>query len=258
MNVFITNFGFLFLIFSLLIGCGIKKSPVPLPYPEFTVKRIGDRIYLIPKTGDIKPEGFVKKGDLFVRIDSSPFCFKVTHRLGRSVMRCVEGARGEPPSVSITDLGEEVGINLGGYRLFRFYSVSGGDITLPHFLEAGEGEVRLKKSLKSMKVAITGVLGSVESEPAYIEIPAKEVPSPAPPEDLRLIVRGGILYLYWWHREENIRGFIIRKNGMTITGRPIRSYVFSEPAPEEETTYEVIAINRFGKESEPARITYKP
>ena len=258
MGIILKRFGLLILIFMYILGCGIKKYPVPPPYPEFTIKRIGDKVYLIPETKGIKPEGFVKKGDMFVRIESDPFCFKVTHELGRSVMRCVEGAKGEPPYARVMDLGEEAGIQLSGYRSFRFYRVSGGDIILPHFLETEGGEVRLKKSIKGMRVAITGVLSGVESEPAYVEIPAKEIPPPQPPEDLRLMVRGSTLYLYWWHRDEDILGFIIRKNGMTLTDKPIRSYVFSEPAPEKETTYEVIAVNRFGKESQPARITYRP
>ncbi len=258
MGIILKGSGLLIFIFVYILGCGIKKYPVPLPYPEFTIKRIGDKVYLIPETKGIKPEGFVKKGNIFMRIEGDPFCFKVTHELGRSVMRCVEGAKGEPPSVRVTDLGEEVDLRLGGYNSFRLYRVSGGDIILPHFLETDEGEVRLKKSTKGMRVAISGVLKGVESEPAYVEVPAKEILPPPSPEDLRLIVREGTLYLYWWHKDEDILGFIIRKNGMTVTDRPIRSYVFSEPTPEEETTYEVIAVNRFGKESLPAKITYRP
>lgn len=249
---------FFFLIFLISFGCGIKKDPVPLPKPDFEIKRIGEKVYLIPGKDVVKAEGFLRKGRYFFRIDSKAFCFKVYHRLGRSVRACVDEALRDSPEITQEITEEGLKLNLSGFVRYRIYSVaSGGELIPERSKEVRKQSVFLPRRFKDYEIAVTGVLGSVESDPVYIRIPSREPPTPIPPEDVRIIKKEGKVVLYWSHPEDEVL-FEVYRNGALLTPSPIRVMVFSEDDPGKPTVYEIVAVNRFGKKSLPARVFYRP
>jgi hypothetical protein len=252
------KFVFLFLLSSVIVGCGIKKPPQPLPEPSFEVKRIGKVVYIIPLQKGISAEGFLKKGDFLIRIDGRSFCFNVRHPLGKKKEACVPPAGGEKPSVALELAEDRVILNLRGYGSYRIYPVQEDGFLIPREIKEIKGtKAVLDRRFKDYKVAITGVMPGRESSPLVIEVLSRDPPVPEPPRDLQLVRRGQKIYLYWWHGEENLT-FMVLRNGELLTKEPIRTNAFSDKAPQEETLYEVIAINRFNVKSPPARIIYKP
>ena len=246
------------LILLISFGCGIKKDPVPLPKPDFEVKRIGEKVYLIPDKDVVKAEGFIRKGKYFFRIDSKAFCFRVYHRLGRSARACVEEAPGESLKIFQEITEDGLIINLSGFERYRIYKVSDkGELIPESSREVRKQSVLLERRYNDYEVAITGVTGSVESEPVFIKVPSKEPPTPSPPQEVKIIKKEGKVVLYWSHPEEDVL-FEVYRDGALRTPSPIRVTVFAEEDPGEPAVYEIVAVNRFGKKSLPARVFYRP
>jgi len=217
------------LIFAIFSGCGIKKDPVPLPKPAFEVRRIGEKVYLIPGKEVFKAEGFLRRGKYFLRIDSKAFCFRVHHRLGRSASACVEEALRERPLLSQELTEDSVILNLQGFERYRIYRVTGeGNLILEDFKEVRGNRAVMKREFKDYQVAVTGVRGSLESEPLLVKVPYEEV------------------------------SFEVYRNGKLLTAKPIMATVFIEKKPDEPAVYEIVAINKFGQRSVSARVFYRP
>ena len=238
-----------------LFSCGIKRDPKPPPLPDFDLYRIGSYIYLVPRSGEITPEGFRRKDFYFVREESGRVCFTVRQRGGKEVLRCVGEAVKLKPGVEVRIEPERVLILGRQGGRFRLYPYRGELIPKP-VAEFGE-RTELKRDFRERVYALTEVIGSVESEPLLIRVPPLEPPAPPKPEHLRITVRDGKLYLYWWVEGE-VEGFLVFRNGQLLTGEPIRSNVFIDDLPEGEVVYRVISVNRFGKRSQPAVIRYRP
>ncbi len=252
-KVFLPVLNFLF-----LTSCGIKKEPKPLPEPEYKLLRLGSYIYVIPKKGGINVEGFDKFHNFFVKKNPLNICFKVKHVEGKIKLECVEKAITEVPPYSLEITEEEVVVRLlkeGEYKLYRVETVP-----IPTSgMKVNCCEVRMKREFMPKKVALTRVVGNRESQPAIIEVPPKAPPEPSPPEKGGYKLRGKNLYIYWWMKEDRgVTGFFVYKNGRRITPEPITANVFRDEAPSEPTVYEVRSVNKFGVESKPLKILYKP
>lgn len=252
------KFAFFLLILTISYGCGIKKEPVPIPKPSYEIKRIGEKVYLIPDKDVVKAEGFVKKGKYFIRIDSKAFCFRVYHRLGRSQRSCVDEAFRDLPRIVREISEDELALKLFGFDHYRIYRVSEeGQLIPDSFMEIKKQTTFLNRRFSDYVVAVTGVRGSVESDPVFIKVPSKEPPTPVPPQEVKTVLKGQKIVLYWTHTDEDVV-FEVYRNGVLLTPRPIRVTVFSERAPDKPAVYEIVAVNRFGKKSLPARIFYRP
>jgi len=240
----------------LTLSCGIKRPPKPLSPPEYEVRRIGSKVYLIPKTKDIVAEGFVSKNGFFLREDPNSFCFGVRSSQGKEVRSCVGEAKVERPSFEVRVGEEDVEVLLeeGTYRLYPYRE---GELVPEQQGEVRGGRVELRREFRERKVWITKVIGDVESEPALITVPPIQPPQPKPPEDLIYMVRGEKIYLYWWTGEENVRS-LVYKNGKLLTQEPILRNYFVDDLPREETLYEIVLVNEMGGRSEPGKIIYRP
>jgi hypothetical protein len=246
--------GFIALIFMFSGGCGIKKPPKPPPYPEFQVKRIGDLVYVITADENVVVEGFEKgRGFWFTRREEK-FCFKVSHRRGKTVLRCVGASPRGRPRVQVDLREDRVLIRAKGFGLYRIYPV--GETLIPVQVAEFRDTLILKRERRTRRFGITGVLRNAETEPVLVEVPPLEPPAPEPPEDLSYTVRGNRIILFW-RGGEGLR-YLVYRNGSLVTREPIRANVFVDRLPTSETVYEVVAINRFGKRSEPAVILYRP
>ncbi len=255
MNCPILKRCFIFLNLTLFLSCGVKSDVKPLPEPEYEVLRIGEMVYLIPKNREVMPEGFRKEDGFFLRRERKKFCFEVKHVEGKSELACVGRAVEEKPSVELRLTREEAVLlfkDPGRYRIYPFR----GELIPRRISEVKGDRAVLKRGYKPYKVAVTKVINGSESPPVIVEIAPREPPKPSRPEGLKLVVRGGKLYLYWWS-EEDVR-FLVYKNGELVTPEPTVQNVFVDDLPREKTTYEIRAVNEFGVKSEPVRIIYKP
>ena len=245
---------FFSLILFLIEACGIKRPPKPPPYPEFQVRRIGGYVYLLTQDRDVVPEGFEKLGNFWVVKRQERFCFEVSHRRGRSVMRCVEEAPKGKPKVKIEVYEERVLLRLKGYKLYRVYRFEGYLVPVP--VAESKGTVTLRRGEKRKVFAVTGVMGNRETEPVLIEVPPLQLPKPKPPEDLSYTVRGKRIVLFW-RGEEGLK-YLVYRNGELLTSEPIISNVFIDKLPPPGTVYRVVSVDERGERSEPAEIVYRP
>jgi hypothetical protein len=254
---FILNLALPILTALLVATCGIKKDPEPLPKPKYKVLRVGSTVFLIPRNGDIYVEGFHKRDGFFEKLDPKAFCFRVKHRAGAEELVCVDKATSHVPKIELRDEGDAVVLSFGRKGTYRVRPYRDGIV--PRLIyEVRNSQLKLKKRYEPYKVAITEVIGRVESEPVVVEVPAKEPPVPPKPVDLKVVVKGGKLYLFWWSNSEDIVGFLVFKNGKQITPKPIVQNYFVDTLPDERTLYEVVSVNRFGVRSEPASTFYSP
>jgi len=183
-------------------------------------------------------------------------CFRVRHAEGKSVLQCVDRASEYIPEVARRKEDKELVLEMereGVYRVYPYES----RIVPSRIGEFKGREVRLKRGFKPYKVAITMVVGRVESKPLIIEVPPIEPPKPPPPSALKFIKKEGKLYLYWSHPDEGVR-FEVYRNGQLLTQEAIIQNLYVDNVPERETLYEVIAVSEDGARSEPARVIYKP
>ncbi len=245
-------FMFLSLMFS--GGCGIKKPPKPPPYPEFQVKRIGDLVYVITSDREVVVEGFVKGEGFWYRREAGKFCFKVSHRRGRSVLSCVEGKVSGMPEVEMRVLDDRVVITARGFKSYRVYPVK--EMLIPKEVGGFENKIVLKRGYKMKRYGITGVVRGAETEPVIVEVPPLEPPVPEPPRDLSYTVRGKRIFIFWKGEEEV--SYLVYRGDKLLTPRPIRANIFVDEIPPPGTIYRVVAVNRFGKRSKPAVIVYRP
>ncbi len=236
------------------VGCGIKKPPKPPPYPHVQVKRLGDIVYVLTPDKDVVVEGFERKKGFWYKVSGEKFCFKVSHKRGRTALRCVEDAPEEKPDVEVRILKEKVFIKAKGFRRYRIYRAE--EIPLPPHMLEFEGETYVRRDLREVKLAITGVVNGSETEPVFVRIPPVEPPSPEPPQDLSYTVRNGKIVLFW-RGEEEIR-YLVYRNNTLLTEKPIRTNLFIDNLPPPGTVYRVVAVNRFGVRSKPAEIVYRP
>lgn len=242
---------------SLIFSCGVKGPPKPIPPPEYELRRIGTKVFLIPKTQGLRAEGFVSEGDLLVREDPSRFCFTVYSPGTRRVMACVEEAKGVEPNFRLELREDRVEVLLDEEGRYRVYPYIGGRLH-PKVLKEVEGrKIELERGREEKVFAITKVLGKVESEPVLVRVPTLEPPRPKPPREVRYLVKGGRIYLYWWS-EEDEAGFLVYRNGKLLTPRPIKRNYFVDDLPVEGAVYEIVSVNEAGGRSEPARIVYRP
>ncbi len=248
---------FLLLKFGLILSCGIKKPPKPLPPPEYELKRIGSKVYLIPKIKGLKAEGFVPIDGFLVRDDPSRFCFKVSSPKGREVLSCVEEAGAGRPSLEVEVKNDRVEIIAKEVGTYRLYPYRDGKLIPKPLAEVRGRKMEIERGLKPKIVGVTKVMGRVESEPTIVEIPPVEPLRPAPPEDVRYVVRGDKLFLYWWGPDDEVR-FLVYRNGKLLTPEPIVSNYYVDELPKRETVYEIVSVNSAGAKSEPARIVYRP
>lgn len=239
-------------------GCGIKKPPSPLPEPRYSVKRIGDVTYVLPRKEGVSAQGFIKKGNYLMRIDGRSFCFRVRHKLGKKRKECVPPAGGEPPEV-ITEVSEDsVILHLDGYGAYRIYPLDDEGFVVPKpIMEVKDKRASIERKFSDYRVAITGVINGSESFPRIIEVIAREPPVPEPPTDPRIVSKKGRIYIYWWHGDEDV-SFEVLMDGSLLTPTPIRENVFSLPDPGREVTFEIRAVNKYGRKSEPVKVNYKP
>ncbi|WP_457601163.1 hypothetical protein [Hydrogenivirga sp.] len=240
----------------LLLSCGIKTDVEPLPKPDYSLKRVGEFVYVIPKDAKVIPEGFQRRGKFFIKRNRDRFCFKVRHLEGREELACVKEAQEFKPSLR-TELSEsELTVLFDTPGLYRVYPYKDSLIPLP-LKEVKDKKVSLERLYKPYRVAITRVVGSVETSPRILEVPPRKPPPPPKPESLRLAVKGGKVYLYWWSEEEGLR-FLVYRDGKLLTEEPVFQNVFVDTLPEGKALYEVRAVNKFGAVSEPARVIYRP
>ncbi len=243
--------------FIFLASCGIKKDPKPLPEPKYKVLRIGYYVFVIPKTSGITVEGFKKANGFFVKEAKGRFCFKVKHREGKVRMSCVEEAPPVKPSYKVELFDDRLVAVLdkpGTYKVYEFR-----EFPIPTSAKVFEGrKIKLKRSFKPQKVAITKVLSEGESQPVVLEIPPKAPPKPPKPEEGRYVVKKDRIYLYWWLDSEDVVGFVVYRDGIKLTPKPIVGNIFSEKAPMQKVIYRVHSVNRFGVESDPLIIRYRP
>ncbi|MDQ7038468.1 MAG: hypothetical protein Q9N26_04640 [Aquificota bacterium] len=237
-----------------LESCGVKKPPKPPPYPEFQVKRIGDLVYVIPKGREVVVKGFVKGEGFWYRKEEGRFCFKVSHRRGRSVLSCVEGKVTGKPEVEVRVLEDRVVIRARGFEGYRVYPVM--DELIPIEVARFRNETTLRREHTLRRYGITGVVRGAETEPVIVEVPPLEPPVPDPPEDLSYTVRGNRIVIFWrW--EEGV-SYLVYRGDKLLTEKPIKTNVFVDDLPPRVTVYRVVAVNRFGKRSRPAVIVYRP
>ena len=241
---------------GLILSCGIKKPPKPVLPPKYELKRIGSKVFLIPKTKALKAEGFVPVNGLLLKEDPSRFCFKVSGPQGKEVLSCVEEAVKVRPKAEAKVVEDKVEVLMADKGTYRVYAYKGGELVPKPVMEFSGNRIELKRDYKEKIFGITKVIGKVESEPVVVKIPPLEPPEPEPPEDLRYIVRGGKLYIYWSGGDD--LSFLVYRNGKLLTSEPIVRNYFVDKLPEAETVYEVVSVNRLGGKSKPVRIVYRP
>ncbi len=251
-----TGISLVLILFSSL-SCGIKKPPEPLPEPQYILLRIGAYVYVIPEKGRLIVDGFQKIDDFFVKRLPYANCFVVKHPLGKERRECVQDAWMEKPSYRVHLHEESVQIVLEEGRAYRLYDFD--EVPLPHTRrDIACCRLSLRRDFTPKRVAITVVSEGVESEPAIVEIPPKKPPKPPKPTRGGYKLLGETLYLFWWADSEDIKGFIVYRNGTKLTPKPIRSNYYREPAPKEVTLYRVFSVNEFGTMSDPLIIHYRP
>jgi len=243
----------IFLIPLVCTSCGVKRDPQPLPLPEFDLLRIGSRIYVVPRKGEILPEGFERRDSFFIRQEAGRVCFTVRRLEGGKVLSCVQEAVREKPKLEVRVESERVLVLSKGR--FRVYPYRGELVPRP--LKEFTDSLVLERGFEEKVYAVTQITGSVESPPVLIRVPPKEPPTPPPPKDLSFAVRGGKIYIYW-RSEGEVEGFLVYRNGRLLTQKPVKSHVFAENLPAGEAVYEVVSVNRFGRKSKPATIHYRP
>jgi len=256
MGDWLLRFLFLFLNFCFIYACGIKRDPKPLPLPEFSLRRIGTYVYLIPKGKGVHAEGFFGERDFMFRLEKRNFCFRVWREKGRERNVCVEGAYTYRPKAELLLEKDRLIVRLSRSDRYRIYPYT--DRLIPKPIEEFVGsEVSLPREYSSKRYAITEVKGSVESEPLIVEVPAKIPPKPPKPEGVSYVKRGEKIYIYWF-MQKDVKGYIVYRNGKLLTPEPILRNVFIDKEPEELTRYEIVSVNEFGVRSDPAVLIYKP
>ena len=106
---------------SLIFSCGVKSPPKPVPPPEYELRRVGTKVFLIPKNRGIKAEGFVPVEGFLIREDPSRFCFRVYSPGRRQVMACVEEAVEGEPTFGLRIEEDRVEVLLDEDGLYRVY-----------------------------------------------------------------------------------------------------------------------------------------
>ena len=241
---------------GLIFSCGIKKPPKPIPPPQYELKRIGSNVFLIPKTQGLKAEGFVPLDGFLVREDPSRFCFKVSSPQSKKVLVCIEEAVSVRPRFELQIKKDRLVVRMEEEGRYRVYPYRDGKLVPTPLMEVEGGSIELKRDYKKKVFGITKVVGKVESEPVVVKVPPLKPPEPDPPRDLRYIIRGGKIYIYWWGGED-LR-FLVYRNRRLLTPEPIVRNYFVDKLPESEAIYEIVSVNRFGGRSKPARIVYRP
>jgi len=248
----------LFLFFLLILSCGIKAPPKPLPEPVFSVKRIGEFVYVLGN--DIKVEGFKKFDGFWYKKEKKALCFKVKHTKGKTKKVCVREAFKEIPKLEVRELKEEVLIIPKEEGVYRVYKVLKDKILYPNPLKEFKKDVKIKKDYEPYYVGITKLISqNYESEPLIIKIPPKPKPAPKPPYAGGYTIKNEKLIIYWFHESyDKIVGFNIYKNGEKLNKKPLKRNYFFDHIPDKDTIYEITAVNRFGMESKPLKIFFHP
>ena len=245
--IFISTFGII------LFSCGIKKHPKPPLKPNFSVKRIGEYVYVIPKESDISVKSFKYDDKYFYRKTKDEYCFTVKSPGKKKVKRCVDKAVTRMPEVSVNEGEDSVEIHPRGFKRYILYPFEDKPL-LDKGKEFTREKIVIKRDFVKRCYALTGVLGNSESPFYKFCISPKPAPVPQPPRNLSITVKGNTLILVWSFVEH--LEYVVYKNGKEVTR--LKTNVFIDKLPDEETTYEVISVNELGKRSEPARITYRP
>ncbi|WP_461831574.1 hypothetical protein [Aquifex sp.] len=249
---------FLFLFFlSFILSCGIKGSPKPLPEPEFTLKRIGDYVYVIGK--DIYVEGFQKYKSFWYKKEKKAFCFYVKRINGKEKKVCAPQAILTKPQISYKYDKEYLLIKAKEESAYNIYPYEKG-ILIPFPLKTFREVAKLERKYADYEVGITRVLSSrVESYPLKIKVKRKPYPAPEPPYSAGYVISEGKLILYWFHKDiEDLKGFYIYKNGKKVNKKPVKRNVYIDNAPEVRTVYGITAVNAFGIESKPLTLEVSP
>ncbi|GAB6066525.1 hypothetical protein JCM9492_16200 [Aquifex pyrophilus] len=240
----------------LILSCGIKSSPKPLPEPIFTLKRIGDYVYVIGE--DIEVKGFKKHKNFWYKKEERAFCFYVKHVKGKEKKACVPEAGRIKPRISYEEKEEKVIIRAEEKGIYNVYPYE-GNLLIPFPLKTFEDSAELQKKYGDYEVGITKVINDVESQPVRLKIKRKPYPVPEPPYSAGYVISDGELILYWFHRDfENLKGFYVYKNGKKLNKEPIKRNVYVDRMPEERTIYKITAVNNFGVESEPVTVEVLP
>ncbi len=242
----------LFILF-ISISCGIKRSPVPLEYPKFSTKVIGNVMYIIPEGGINKPEGFKYMGNFIYKSVSKGECIVITapHRKKKKV--CIENTITKKPKVKLEEHEDYILLRVSGFERYVLYPY--GEFPLfKQGREFGTSEIRLNKDYEKKCYALTGVIGNYESPFYRFCVTPKPLPTPPPPESLSLFVFKDRLLLVWSFKE----GFeyILYRNGKEI--KRLKGNIFIDKLPKGETLYEVVAISPLGAKSKPAKVLYRP
>lgn len=247
---------YLFLFPLLLLSCGVKTNPQPLPEPVVEVKRIGSKVYVRSLQGEIQVEGFEKSGEWFVKEQSSSFCFKVKRLGGRTEKFCVKRALETKPAVYVREDQESVLIIAEGFPSYRLYPVLDGSVRLSEGMEF-KGEYKISKDYYKRCYAITGVVEGQESQPYKFCIASKPAPPIKDVQRLEYQEVSGKIYIFWSYTpDELFSEFIVYKNGKKVGST--EAYMYEDNLPEEKTTYTVKVRNKLGFESPGVSITYSP
>ncbi|AAC07436.1 hypothetical protein [Aquifex aeolicus] len=249
---------FLFLFFLLILSCGIKAPPKPLPEPQFSVKRIGEVVYVSGQNIEVK--NFKKLNEFWYKKEKSSFCFEVKHVKGKSKKVCVKESSGKPPELEIKELKEKVLLIPRESGTFRIYRVVKDKVLYPIPLKEFSKETEVQKDYEPYYIGVTKVLSQdYESEPLIIKISPKPKPVPKPPYSAGYTVKGKKLIIYWFHENyEELIGFNVYKNGKKLNETPLKRNYFEDELPKKETLYEITAVNRFGIESKPVKVFFHP
>lgn len=247
---------YLFLLPLLLLSCGVKTNPQPLPEPIVEVKRIGSETYVRSLQGEIQVEGFEKVGEWFVKEQSSAFCFKIKRLAGRTEKFCVKKASETKPVVYVRESQDTVLLLAEGFPSYRLYPVLNGRLN-PSEGQQFKGQHTISRDYRKRCYAITGERDQQESQPYELCVAPKPTPPVNDVQRLDYQEVSGKLYIFWsYSPDELFSEFVVYKNGKQV--ETTQAYIYQDTAPKEKTTYTVKVRNKLGFESPGVSITYSP
>ncbi|MCX8075431.1 MAG: hypothetical protein N3C57_00215 [Aquificaceae bacterium] len=244
----------LFLLLSLLAGCGIKSNPKVLEYPVVDIKRIGERVYVKSLSGDIRIKGFERLGNYWIKDNPEGFCFLVERIGERSKNFCVEPSTSIVPSFELLEKDEKVIVLPSGFESYYLYPVKDNAIVV----EEGKAfidSVVIQRDYWQRCYAVAGISGSIQSKAVGLCVKPKPPPRVADVKSLEIREGSRSIYALWSY-DEDYREFVVYVDYKEV-GRT-KGFAFELPKPEKKVVISVKVINPMGFESEGYFVDYSP